>query len=132
MAQGENSPIGGLIRGLVEDTRELIREEIALAKTELLTEVRALQRAGVAFGGAALLAILGAMMFCIALGGVIAWTFDWPAWAGYGVVMLLLCGGAFALVQVGRRRLSDVRGLPKTVQATKENVAWIQNKSVGK
>ena len=53
MAEYDVNSIPGLIRGLLDDTRELIREEIALARAEIREEVSAAQTVAVAFGAAA-------------------------------------------------------------------------------
>src|SRR5205823_3317948 len=119
----------GLIRGLLEDTRELIREEIALARAEIREEISAGQTVAVAFGAAAFGAFLGVVMLCITLGGAIAYFLNWPTWSGYGIVTLLLAGGAYVLVRYGRGRLAHIRALPKTSETVKENLAWMQSKS---
>ena len=124
--------IAGLVRGLLQDTRDLIREEIALARAEIREEISAAKTVGIAFGSAALAALLGATLLCIAVGGAIAYAFGWPAWAGYGITAVLLLGGAIALVQYGRGQLAKVRALPKTTETVKENLAWVQSKSAEK
>jgi fructose-specific phosphotransferase system IIC component len=131
MAEHDNN-IAGLVRGLLHDTRDLIREEIALARAEIREEISAAQTVGIAFGSAALAALLGAALLCIAVGGAIAYAFGWPAWAGYGITAVLLLGGAFGLVQYGRGQLAKVRAMPKTTETVKENLAWVQNKSAEK
>src|SRR5439155_12381964 len=86
MAEYDVNSIPGLIRGLLEDARDLIREEIALARAEIREEISAAQTVAVALGNAALAAFLGAVMLCITLGGAIAYFLNWPTWGGYGVV----------------------------------------------
>jgi len=54
----QDTNIAGLVRGLLRDTRELIREEIALARAEIREEISAAQTVGIAFGSAALAALL--------------------------------------------------------------------------
>ena len=129
MAEPDVNSIPGLIRGLLHDTRDLIREEIALARAEIHEEITAVQTVGIAFGSSALAALLGATLLCIAIGGAIAYLLVWPAWTGYGIVGVLLLAASFALVQYARRRLARIRALPKTSDTVKENMAWIQSKS---
>jgi hypothetical protein len=129
MAEPDVNSIPGLIRGLLHDTRDLIREEIALARTEIREEITAAQTVGIAFGSSALAALLGATLLCIAIGGAIAYLLHWPAWSGYGIVGALLLAASFALVQYARGRLARIRALPKTSDTLKENMAWIQSKS---
>ena len=132
MAEHDQDSVAGLIRSVLDDTRELIREEIALARAEIREEIGAARSVGVSFGGAADAALLGATLLCITIGGAIAYFLDWPAWAGYGITALLLLGGAYALVSYGRRQLANVRALPKTTDSLKENMAWIQSRSAEK
>jgi hypothetical protein len=132
MAEHEAESVGGLVRGILDDTRDLIREELALARAEIREEMSAMQTVGIAFGAASVGAMIGIVLLGVALGGALAYALNWPAWAGYGLVALLLLAGAFGLVQDGRRRLAHVRALPKTTETVKENLAWMQSKSGGK
>jgi hypothetical protein len=132
MAEPDNNSIAGLIRSLLEDTRDLIREEIALARVEIREEITAARAVAIAFGSAALAAVLGTTILSIAIGAGVAYLLGWPAWAGYGIVAVLLLGGAYLLVRYGRGELAKVRALPKTTQTVKENLAWMQSKSADK
>jgi hypothetical protein len=122
----DTESIPGLIRSLLDDTRDLIREEIALARAEVREEA---QTVGFAFGAAALAALIGVTLLCVALGGAIAYFLNWPPWAGYGVMTVLLLGSAYLLVRHGRGHLMKARALPKTIESVKENMAWLQSKS---
>jgi len=63
-------------------------------------------------------------------GRALAYIVGWPAWSGYGIVAVVLFIAAFLLVRYRRGRLSRVRALPKTTETLKENLAWMQSKSV--
>jgi membrane protein implicated in regulation of membrane protease activity len=132
MGESNTQSIPELIRSVLQDTRDLIREEIALARAEIREEIGAARAVVLAFGLAALTAMLGVTLLCIAIGGVIASFFAWPSWVGYGIVAVLLLIAAFLLARYGRDRLARVRALPKTTQTVKENLAWIQSKSSDK
>lgn len=121
--------ISGMIRSVLDDARELIREEIAVARAEVREEMSAAQTVGVAFGAAAVAGITALVLFCAALGGAIADLFNWPTWAGLGVVALLLGAAAFMAVRYGQGQLTKIRALPKTTSSLRENIAWIQDKS---
>jgi cytochrome c biogenesis protein CcdA len=124
MAEYETESIPGLIRSVLDDTRELIGEEIALARAEMQEEMTAARTVGIAFGAAAVFAVLGATLLCISLGQVIAYFLQWPTWAGYGIVAVLALVTAYFVVQYGRRHLANVHALPKTTETVKENLAW--------
>ena len=124
--------IPSLIRSVLNDARELIREELALAKAELREEVSAGRRVAVAFAAAALLALLGLVLLSVALGGAVADFFDLPTWAGLGIVAVIMAVAAFVLANRGRAQLANIRGLPKTQETLRENITWMQSKSSSK
>lgn len=130
MSEYRSEPsIKELISGVLDDTRELIREEIALARAELREELSKARTAAIALTTAVMTGVIGVVMLCVAAGGALADALDWPAWGGYGIVALMLLGAALALVAVGRKRLASIRPLPKTMGSLRENVEWVQTAS---
>ena len=123
---GYNESIGGLLRGVLMDMRQLMRDEVALARVELREQAGRAKMAAASLGAAAVALLLGVIFLLIALSIGIADLLNWPVWAGYFVVALLLAaGGAFALAS-GRRKLRNVRPMPEqTVETLKENSEWI-------
>ena len=126
----EQTSIPGLIKGLLDDARDLIREELQLARAEIREEVSALQTVTIAFAVAAVVGLMGAMLLSVALGGALAYFLRWPSWAGYGIVAVLFLAGGWGLCLYARGRLSAIRAIPNTTETMKENLAWMQNKSV--
>ena len=126
----ERASIPTLIKGLLDDARDLIREELQLFRAEIREEVSALQAVAIAFAAAGVAGLFGALLLAIAAGGAIAYFLHWPTWTGYGIVAILLLiagGGAF---MYARARLRVIRAIPNTTDTIKENIAWMQNKSV--
>jgi hypothetical protein len=123
---GYNESIGGLLRGVLLDLRQLMREEIALARVEIREQATRARLAAVSLGAAAVALLLGAIFLLVAIANGIADLLDWPVWAGYFIVALLLSiGGAVALAS-GRSRLKSVQPMPEqTVETLKENSEWI-------
>ncbi len=121
--------IPSLIRGLLDDGRDLIREELQLARAEIRDELWRAQSAGIAFAASTVFGLVGALLFAIAVGDVIAYLLRWPSWAGYGVTAILLLVSAWGLALYGRGRLAKIRALPETADTLKENLAWMQSKS---
>jgi hypothetical protein len=132
MAVPENDSISGLVRSVLADTRELVRDELDLMRAEVREEVMSARAGAMALGGAAFAGLLGLALFCVALGSAIAYWAGWPVWAGYAIVSLLLFVGAYVAMVYGRKRLSNVGALPKTRATLKENFTWIQSKSAPK
>jgi protein-S-isoprenylcysteine O-methyltransferase Ste14 len=123
---GYNESIGSLLRGVLMDLRQLMREEVALARVEIREQAGRAKMAAASLGAAAVALLLGVVFLLVAISIGIADLLNWPVWAGYFVVALLLSiGGAIALAG-GRRKLQNVRPMPEqTVETLKENSEWI-------
>lgn len=121
MLHETDASIGGLVRGALNDVRDLVREELALARAELRQEVGKASSAAVQFSIAGVTLLLAVTCVTIALALGIAAMFEWPAWAGFGVMALLLgIAGAIALAS-GRSTVKSVQPLPRTMHTLKEN-----------
>src|SRR3712207_9089769 len=94
-----DQPVGDIIKGITDDVKLLVRDEIALAKAEL---VPAAKNGGIGaglFAGAGYFAIcaLSVLYFAAAFG--LAAAFGWSTWLGFLVVgialfvVAALCGG---------------------------------------
>jgi hypothetical protein len=129
MEDQQANSIPALIRSVLDDARELIREEIAVARSEIREEMSSVRSIGLGFGAAAIAGIVSVVLLCVAIGGAIADLFDWPAWSGYGLMALLLGVGAYLAARYGQGQLARIRALPKTTATLRENIAWIQDKS---
>jgi uncharacterized membrane protein YqjE len=129
MAQPElvqHDSIGGLIRGILTDLRTLIREEIALARVEIREQAGRAKAAAMSFGIAVAALAFGGIFLLIAIALGIAYLFNWPAWAGFLIMAVLLAVvGAFTLSS-GRKQLATLHAIPEeTVSTLKENSEWI-------
>ncbi len=124
-----DSSVTAIVRGLLDDVRELFREEVALARAEVRQELANAKAAAVRFAIAAVLAAVGGLFiltFC-ALG--LASLLHWPAWAGFIIVGVVLAIAGAALGLAGRKRLERVGALPKTTESVKENAEWIKSRT---
>jgi hypothetical protein len=120
MAQQSES-LTGLLRGALDDVRDLIREEVALARAELRYEVGKATSAGIQFGIAAVALWFAGMFVLIAAALGIAQLLGWPAWAGFITVGVLLGIVGLVAAMSGRRAVRAVQPLPRTVGTIKEN-----------
>ncbi len=118
--------IGSLIRGILNDVRTLIREEIALARVEIKEQAGRVRTAALSFGIAAAALVFGAIFLLVAIALGIANLIGWPAWTGFLIVALLLCVGGFVTLSSGRKQMAGVHAVPEeTVTTLKENSEWI-------
>jgi uncharacterized membrane protein YqjE len=115
-----------VVKSAIRDAQDLLRGEIALAKSELRDEVKRMMAgaatlvAAAAMGFAALLLLLATIAWAISEGA------GWPVWAGFGIVTVVAVVVALALASIGRRRLVAERHMPHTVDTMKENAKWMR------
>jgi uncharacterized membrane protein YqjE len=121
-----NESIGGLIRGILMDLRTLIREEIALARVEIKEQAGRARAAAMSFGIAAAALAFGGTFLLVALAIGIADMLNWPVWAGFLIVAVLLSLIGFFTLSSGRKQLQAFSAVPEeTVSTLKENSEWI-------
>ena len=124
LVHGES--IGSLLRGVLMDLRMLIREEMALARVELREQAGRAKTAAVSLGFAAVALVIGLVFLLIAAATAIADVLEWPVWAGFLALALLLSLCGFAAMLFGRRQLRAVHAVPtEAVSTLKENAEWI-------
>ena len=123
---GHGESFGSLIRGVLTDLRTLVREEIALARIEIREQAGRARAAAVSFGIAAAALLFGGTFLLIAVATAIADLLDWPVWAGFLVVAVLLSLVGFVTLSAGRKKLAEVHAVPQeTISSLKENSEWI-------
>lgn len=120
-----------LVSELVSDAKQLLRQEVALAKHEIQEEVRKTKIAVVSLGTGIAIAALGGLLLIIMLVHLLNALTDLPLWACYGIV-----GGMCALVGVvllytGKKQMARIDMVPQqTVETMRENVRWIKEKAI--
>jgi uncharacterized membrane protein YqjE len=121
-----DTSISSLIKGILTDVQTLMREEIALARVELGEQATRAKAAAMSFGVAAAALAFGGTFLLIALALGVSDLFNWPAWAGFGVVAIVLALIGIASYMAARSRMKTVNMVPEeTVTTLKENSAWI-------
>ncbi len=127
----ENPPsMASLLGGIANDLQTLMRQEIALAKTEMLREWdKAKTAAGSIAAGVAVLA-LGGLFLCLTVVSVLHEAIPLPWWASFLIVGGVLTAVGLALFFVGRARAAQVNVVPpQTAETMRENVQWIRNQT---
>jgi uncharacterized membrane protein YqjE len=123
---GYSDSIADLVRGIFGDLRQLMREELQLAKVEIREQAGRAKMAAFALGASLVAIVIGSLFLLIAVAAGVADAFDWPGWAGFLVVGFVLAVVGGVMLATGRRRLSSVHAVPEqTVQTLKENSEWI-------
>lgn len=121
----EERSFAAVLRDILQGVAEIIRSEVRLAKTEMLDDAKATVAslrwvaAGVVLAGLAATCLVWAAVFALSL--VMA------LWAAALLVAIVLGLVSVAMVDVGLRRLHEVRMVPpRTVATVMENGAWVK------
>jgi hypothetical protein len=134
--QTSNEPsIAGLVRGIINDIGDLIRQEIRFARTEIKTDLRKTGAALTVLALAAGTAVLGVILLTLMLVFLLHWLTlpagehdpaNIPLWGCFGIVSAVFLATAAALGWLGYKKFESFNPLPdETAQTVKENVEWI-------
>ncbi len=116
-----------LLRGIVEDTQKLLRQEIALARVEVTEDAI---RARDAVMGLSLGAVTGYLSFvfmcfaCVYL--LVSYQPNLPVWGAYAIVAAILAVTSWIFTARGVRKVREIRGVPQeTVDSLREGLQWM-------
>jgi len=134
----EDTSLTGLLRGIINDLGDLIRQEIRFARTEIKSDVRKAMRAALALAIAAGTTALGVILAALMLVYLIHWLSlpvgtnpdpaTIPLWGCYGIVAAVFLAIGAGLGYLGIKSFQHNNPLPdQTAQSIKENVEWIVN-----
>jgi len=133
-APPEEASLTSLLRGIINDLSDLIRQEIRFARTEIKSDVRTTARAGLVLALGAGTAGLGVVLAALTLVYLIHTlsgapdSATIPLWGCYGIVAAVFLVVGAGLVFVGVQTLQKNNPLPdQTADSVKENVEWIMN-----
>ena len=89
--------LGEIVAEVSEKAALLVREEIELAKTEMLDKAKTLGKGAVVAAAAGVFLVFAVVMLLQTLAWLIADALDTNPWAGFGIVtLLLILAGALA------------------------------------
>jgi hypothetical protein len=132
----DEASMTGLLRGIINDLSDLIRQEIRFARTEIKSDVRKTTRSGavLALGvgaaalGVVLVALMGVYLIHTLSSPAGTDTASIPLWGCYGIVAAVFLVVGSGVTWVGYKALQSNNPLPEqTAQSVKENVEWIVN-----
>jgi hypothetical protein len=124
-----------LVGGILNDAQQLIRQEVALARSEIQDEVAKAKQAALSIVAGAGTLALGGLLLCFMLVHLIHWLTNglpsgFPLWICY-----LIVGGALAatgafLLFVARNKAKEINLVPpQTAETMKENVQWMKRQT---
>jgi hypothetical protein len=135
-APPDEASMTGLLRGIINDLGDLIRQEIRFARTEFKSDVRKLTRAAAVLAFGVGTAGLGVVLVAFMLVYLIHWLSlpagtaepGIPLWGCYGIVAAVFLAVGSGVTWMGYNALQKNNPLPdETAQSVKENVEWIMN-----
>jgi hypothetical protein len=115
-----------VLKSTVQDAQDLLRSEIALAKSELREEVRTVGSGAAALGAAAVSGLVAVVFLLTALAWAVPPLLGWPVWSGFAIVGVLAAVAAAVLAMTGRSKLNSRRHMPLTSDTMKENLKWMR------
>jgi len=125
---GSEPSLSALLSGIVHDAQELTRQQLALFKEEVASDLRKTREVAITWAIGLGAAFLGAILLFLMLVHLLHWATDLSLWACYGLVgaVTILLGGV--LLYTGKKQLETINPLPdQSVQALKENVQCLMN-----
>ena len=127
-------PIGELMKRLSEELSLLIRQELALAKAEIIAKGKTAGVGAGMFSGAAVAGLLALGAFTAFL--ILALSLTMAPWLAALIVTIVYAAVAGILAMTGKKKIDDASPLlpEQTVDTVKEDVKWAktQIKSAGK
>jgi hypothetical protein len=122
-------PIGQVAKDLTSDLALLMRQELELAKAEMVEKGRTAVPGIGMFGGAGIVALCAAGALTAFL--ILVLSLFLADWAAALIVGAVLSAVAFVLVQQGKERVADA-GKPvpeQTIETVKEDVEWAKTRA---
>ena len=120
---GDERSLGQIVGDIAADLSTLVKQELALAKTELKEEAGKAGKGAGMLGGAGVAGLLALILASFALAYLLD---NWmPVELAFLIVTLLWAIVAAALAAKGRKELKNANPqLPETQQTLKEDAAW--------
>lgn len=127
-ARQDDRSLGELFSDLTREMSTLVRQEVALARTEMT------EKASVAGKNAALLAVGGVMLFTAFLAlvatAIIALANTVPWWLAALIVTVIVAIIGIVLTRLGIEKLKTTQLAPtKTIGTIKEDATWIKQQA---
>jgi uncharacterized membrane protein YqjE len=120
---------GDLVKQLTQQTSNLVRQEVELAKAELAEKGKQTGVGAGILGGASVLALFGLAALTTAAIAVLAETME--VWVAALIVAAVYLAVAGVLALTGRNRLQEAAPMApeQTIETMKEDVEWARNQA---
>jgi len=118
--------LAALLGGIMKDAKDLLVQELTLAKLEGHDEVRQIKTAALSLGIGVGVAAVGGILLSVMLVHVLAAYTDIPLWGCYGIVGSVFGVLGWVLLASGKHKIEEIDVMPQTVETMKENAQWLR------
>ena len=118
--------LAALLGGIMHDAKDLLVQELTLAKLEGQDELRQIKTAALALGIGVGVAAVGGILLSVMLVHVLAAYTDIPLWGCYGIVGSVFGVLGWVLLASGKHKIEEIDVMPQTVETMKENTQWLR------
>ena len=118
--------LAALLGGIMKDAKDLLGQELTLAKLEGHDEVRQIKTAALSLGIGVGVAAVGGILLSVMLVHMLAAYTDIPLWGCYGIVGSVFGVLGWVLLASGKHKIEEIDVMPQTVETMKENAQWLR------
>jgi len=125
--QTESEPgVASLVSGILQDTRQLLMQQMTLFKVEVKNDIRHTLLACLPLVTGAVISLASLFLFAFALVYLVCWIFpELPLWAGFAIIGALTAATGIGLVLWGKSMLTSNNPLPdKSLEGLKDTLEW--------
>lgn len=122
-----DASLGELIGQLSEQTSRLVRDEVALAKTELQSTVKHVGVGAGLFGGAGVFALLGLTTLVGAAVAALALVLD--VWLAALIVAVVLFAVAGVSALIGKKQIGQAGPPERAISSVKQDIAEVKGRT---
>ena len=125
------STVAPLLRGILDDTQRLFRQELALAKVEVREDAARARDAVIGFSLGAITGAIAFVFVCFSLVFLLVWLKpELPLWGSYAIVAAVLASVSAFFTARGTRKAKQIRGYPQeTMSSLHEGLQWMQRRA---
>jgi len=127
---GTEPSVTTLVTGIINDAQELIKQQMALVRTEIQEDFRKTKEGALSLALGLGIAALGGLLLCFMLVHLLYWAVPQVTlWGWFGIVGGVLAAAGAGLIYAGSKTFESFNPLPdQSARALKENVQWLTNR----
>jgi len=120
--------VTGLVSGIVNDVQELTKQQLALFKHEMASDLRTTKAIALSSGIGLAGLSLGVLLLCFMLVHLLHGASQLPLWGCYGLVGAAMVTVGAVLLYASKKKFETFNPLPdESVKELKENVQCLMN-----